>query len=423
MARRWLIVADDLTGAADCAIAFAKHGLHTAVRWGGEPADTNEIVLSYDADSRNLGPAGAGARHAAALSGLYRPELSFFKKIDSTLRGQPAAELAATLDLVRERAGRAFGILAPAFPATGRTTENGRICVQGRPLEDTETWRRDHSYPTAFLPEVLASSGIGAEVIGLDLVRSGEAGLRAALLATAANGAAVAICDATSEDDLARIAAASFGRGAAGLPPGLFWIGSAGLAHALAEASPKLPSQPPALSKRNGGVLTVVGSLAAASRAAARRLAAEPGLRHIPVEPEILLSGLHREECSRYFDAVVAGLEAGQDVLVEVRMDGEPNMELGPQIADRLGALLAPAARHMGGFAATGGETAAALLGHLGVDGLRLVDEIEPGVSLGLTLGRINVPIVTKAGAFGDEGTLARVVHRLRAIIQQGFVA
>jgi hypothetical protein len=30
---------------------------------------------------------------------------------------------------------------------------------------------------------------------------------------------------------------------------------------------------------------------------------------------------------------------------------------------------------------------------------------------------------VTKAGAFGDEGTLARVVHRLRAIIQQGFVA
>jgi uncharacterized protein YgbK (DUF1537 family) len=63
------------------------------------------------------------------------------------------------------------------------------------------------------------------------------------------------------------------------------------------------------------------------------------------------------------------------------------------------------------------------LLGHLGVDGIRLVDEIEPGVSLGLTLGRINVPIVTKAGAFGDEGTLARVVQRLRAIIQQGFVA
>ena len=31
---RWLIVADDLTGAADCAIGFARRGLAAAVGWG-----------------------------------------------------------------------------------------------------------------------------------------------------------------------------------------------------------------------------------------------------------------------------------------------------------------------------------------------------------------------------------------------------
>ena len=104
-------------------------------------------------------------------------------------------------------------------------------------------------------------------------------------------------------------------------------------------------------------------------------------------------------------------------------MGEAPDLARGPRIADALGRFLAPTAPHMGALAATGGETAAALLAHCGVHGLRLVDEIEAGVSLGVTLGAITVPIVTKAGAFGDEGTLTRVVHRLRAINKQGFIA
>ena len=52
----------------------------------------------------------------------------------------------------------------------------------------------------------------------------------------------------------------------------------------------------------------------------------------------------------------------------------------------------------MSGLAATGGETAAALLARFGVNGIRLVDEIEPGVSLGVTLGEFSLPVVTKAG-------------------------
>ncbi len=415
VARRWLILADDLTGAADCAIAFARRGRRTCVQWGEAGSGAEDDVVSHDADSRQLGPEAAASRHAALLDRLHHPGRSIFKKIDSTLRGQPAAELAATLEGLRRRHGAAFAILAPAFPATGRTTRDGRIMVEGRPLEETELWRRDRTYATGSLPAMLEGAGLPSATIALATVRAGPESLREAL-AQAARAGAVAVLDAESDDDLARIAEA-------GLAPGarasLVWVGSAGLAHALAarETAPAAPSEN--ISTGSGGTLVVVGSLAAASRAAARRLAGEAGVRHVPVAPDLLLAADETER-ARCRNAVTAGVSAGDDVLVEVAMGEAPDLALGPRLADALGAWLAPAAPHLGGLVATGGETAAALLAHFRVDGLRLIDEIEAGVSLGLTRGALRVPIVTKAGAFGTPETLVRAVHHLRAIRNQG---
>ncbi|MEO8017743.1 MAG: nucleotide-binding domain containing protein, partial [Pseudomonadota bacterium] len=93
------------------------------------------------------------------------------------------------------------------------------------------------------------------------------------------------------------------------------------------------------------------------------------------------------------------------------------------QLVSSLARILAPVARQASALVATGGETAAALLAHLGVEGLRLVDEIEPGIPLGLTLGEVSVPAVTKAGGFGNEECLKRVISRLRFIRQTGAVA
>ncbi|MET7242799.1 four-carbon acid sugar kinase family protein [Methylobacterium sp. EM32] len=417
VARSWLILADDLTGAADCAIAFARRGRSACVQWGAagsgaRESGADEDVVSHDADSRQLGPEAAAARHAALVDRLHRPGRSVFKKIDSTLRGQPAAELAATLAALRRRGG-AFGILAPAFPATGRTTVAGRIRVEGRPLEETELWRRDHTYATGALSGMLEEAGLAGATIALTTVRAGGDHLRAALVAAARAGA-VAVPDAETDDDLARIAEAGLALDA---QEKLVWIGSAGLAHALAaqEAGPSAPA--PEIAAGPGGTLVVVGSLAAASRAAARRLADET--RHVPVAPDLLL-GTDEAARARCRAAVAAGLSAGEDVLVEVAMGAAPDLALGSRLADALGAWLAPVAAHLGALVATGGETAAALLAHLGVDGLRLIDEIEPGVSLGLTRGALTVPIVTKAGAFGNEDTLLRAVHHLRAIRHQG---
>ena len=116
-------------------------------------------------------------------------------------------------------------------------------------------------------------------------------------------------------------------------------------------------------------------------------------------------------------------LEAGTDVVVDIISASDSQSAGNPHLVSALASLLVPAARDASALAATGGETAAALLMRLGVNGIRLLDEIEPGIPLGLTLGEVSVPAVTKAGGFGNEGCLRRIIERLRFIRQTGTVA
>jgi uncharacterized protein YgbK (DUF1537 family) len=419
MAGRWLILADDLTGAADCAIAFGRRGLAAAVSWGvaADERAARPPVFSYDADSRGMTGEAAGRRHARALAEHLEQDRVLFKKIDSTLRGQPAAETAATIEHLRSHGRSGFGVFAPAFPDVGRTTVEGRILVNGGPLEDTETWKRDHSYESSDLVEALASAGVAAEKVLLPVIRGDKTALIAAFEAVAAKGDTVAVCDAASDDDLARIAKASLA-----LKTTPFFIGSAGLAHALAAVAPLDPAPGPRLAPTANGTLIVVGSLAATSRAGAKKLVESGAVSYVPASPEVLLSG-DRDGRADLGREVTRRLAAGEDVLVEILMGEQVDMSVGSSLAAGLASALEGVHPAVGAFAATGGETAAALLNRFGVSGIRLADEIEPGVSLGLTVGKLCVPIATKAGAFGDEMSITRIAERLKTVRTEGSFA
>lgn len=91
-------------------------------------------------------------------------------------------------------------------------------------------------------------------------------------------------------------------------------------------------------------------------------------------------------------------------------------MKQGAGLAANLARLLASAAPRMRALIATGGETACALLGQLGVQGIRLVEEVEPGVLLGVTIGDVILPVITKAGAFGGVETFVRCHDHLHGL-------
>jgi D-threonate/D-erythronate kinase len=365
MAHGWLILADDLTGAADCAVAFGRRGHAAMVIWGeiGEASDRRLPVLAYGTASRGLAAEAAAGRHADVLERLSEPGRLLFKKIDSTLRGHPAAEVAAALAHLKSRSGPAFGVFAPAFPATGRTTVDGRVLVDGRALEQAEVWRRDHIYPNADLVDVLATAGIRSVKVRLAIVRGGD--LRAAFARLAGEGNVIAVCDAETDHDLRLIAEAS-------LPasPATFFIGSAGFAHALAGLAHALAgldagdiAEPPRMKPSASGTLIVVGSLAGASRSAARELEATGTVKHFPVAPQMLLNG-GAGRGSLAAD-VMKRLSGGGDALIEIMMDDKPDLSLGPRLAQRLADALQSVAPAIGAFAATGGETAAILLSRL----------------------------------------------------------
>jgi uncharacterized protein YgbK (DUF1537 family) len=408
---RWLILADDLAGAADCAVAFARRGLETVVSWG-TGMDEDATVLAIDVDSRALSASEAAARQVAAQTARWRSGMRLYKKIDSTLRGQPAAELAAQLAALAAGAQRPpLAVVAPAFPAAGRHTRDGRIVVDNRPLEQTALWARDHTYDSARLPDVLASAGLTAEMIALDAGRMGAGRVLARMQDAWQHGIAAVVCDSVTEADLAIIAAASLQLSE------VVWVGSAGLAAALAaQAEPKgCRGQ---VAAPGGPVLIVVGTLAEASRRQARSLADSGMVAPVTLTPSVL-AGRQEPAWRAARTALGDALATGRDVLLEI---GAETFEPGQSttLTSALAELVAEVAPTVGAFVITGGQTARTLLSRLGAYGIRLIDEIEPGVPLGVTSGRLRVPVVTKAGAFGDADTLRRCLARLTSSTNAG---
>jgi uncharacterized protein YgbK (DUF1537 family) len=101
---RVLILADDLTGAADCAAAFLGRAARVTLILDGRRSPRRGVVaIDLDTRSRTKRAACRITRRAFRSQAAKRAPI-LFKKIDSTLRGHVAAELAAArAALGRER--------------------------------------------------------------------------------------------------------------------------------------------------------------------------------------------------------------------------------------------------------------------------------------------------------------------------------
>jgi uncharacterized protein YgbK (DUF1537 family) len=408
---RILVIADDLSGAVDCGMAFATSGLKAVVLLSPR-TDRSAMaadVLAVDADSRRL-PAREAADVNAWLVRHYRAEGQLlYKKIDSTLRGNVGAEVAAIIP------GAGLAIVTPAFPDTGRVVRGGRVFVKGTPLEETEIWRRENLPGPADVVAILARAGVHAALAPLDLVRGDGGAFRRAVEALVAGGATAVVCDAETNDDLAAIARATLG-----LERKVFWVGSAGLARPLpgAAALRSGAAGREAAERVAGPMLVAVGSLAAVSREQARRLAGESAISALTIPPQALRQGPSHPEWQAVAAALDAALAEGTDVVLTMGMAASLDLAEGRRLCEALGRLVVPSAHRLGCLVATGGDTAHALLTAMGASGLRLARAIEPGVVLSTVAGGRALSVVTKAGAFGTPETL---VHCRRALHEAGF--
>ncbi|WP_296644942.1 four-carbon acid sugar kinase family protein [Roseinatronobacter sp.] len=126
------IIADDLTGALDAAVAFSRPGLRVRV---ARTLDGLRDCLRDGADVIAVNTASRDATELHALTALQEiaaimdlgtlPVL--MKKVDSRLKGHPGAEAHALAEL----SGRSRLVAAPALPRMGRIQVAGAISGTG----------------------------------------------------------------------------------------------------------------------------------------------------------------------------------------------------------------------------------------------------------------------------------------------------
>lgn len=425
--RQILIIADDLSGAADSGIACTHAGLSAAVVLGSTAPEMDVDVLSVDGDTRCMNPQSAAEEIDKLMLQFENPRQIIFKKVDSTLRGNIGAELQAML-----RAQRSFDserkhsviLLAPAFPAQGRTTLQGRQILHGKFLEGTEIWKREGREDRAHIPEILEASGLRTGCIGLDVVRSDRHHLRDALFASAAESD-VLVCDAESDDDLRTLAEAGSVLGRSTI-----WAGSAGLAYHLPKAAGITPCRADGISQEfaTGPTLFVIGSMSGVSRGQASLLTNSSDTVTITIPATALRAKNENSKWLEYELGLSRAIESERDVVLligpeekgpdretcDARQGSTTGMER-RRLSSALAEMIRPHATKFGALVATGGETAVAVLRAWGVAALRLIRELEPGVPFSVTENwRRPIAVLTKAGDFGTPQTLLHCQKFLR---------
>jgi len=393
-AARIVMIADDLSGAADCAVSCAVQGLRTMVQVSEAPSSETAQVLAIDAATRSMSADSAAAAVERIVAKYeHAPGRALFKKLDSLLRGHIGPELAA----MRRSGTPAVIVMAAALPAHGRTTIDGCQCLNGQRLANAEA------------PGLLKSAGLTSAPISLALIRGATP--VAIKMAELASQYDVLVCDAETEADLHSVAAAIAALPQAGWDGSIIWAGSSGLARHIPEAMDIAgTSEPVADPNFRGPILVLVGSRTRLAHEQVREAARSDGMTAVFLSPETLREG----RGSALANALANALDSGNDVIAAI--DSTDATAEDPGLSAALASLARPHMHKVGALVATGGETARAVLIASNMTGLRLLREVEPGVPLAVSNGVRQIPVITKSGSFGNPATLAYCIRALRAL-------
>ncbi|MEQ8587860.1 MAG: four-carbon acid sugar kinase family protein [Thalassobaculaceae bacterium] len=416
-------VADDFTGATDLANNLVRGGMRT-VQLIGVPGpetavpDVDAIVVALK--SRTNPAAEAVDMSVAALDWLKTAGCRrFLFKYCSTFDSTDAGNIGPVADALLDRLGADFTIACPAFPETGRTIFKGHLFVGDQLLSDTHM--RHHPLTPMTDSNLVAVLGRQtARKVGLIQHRDIQGGvdaIRAKVDALKAEGCGYAILDSvddvqlhTAGEALADLDLITGGSGIAiGLPEAYRRRGMLAPAPG-ADAVPAVP----------GRAAVVAGSCSAATLGQI----AEWEKQHpsFNVDPLKLADGA---------DVVAEALAFARERIADgpVLIYASAPPEVVKSIQDRLGraeagelvesamARIAKALVDEDGvrrLVVAGGETSGAVVSALGVTGLHIGAQIDPGVPGTVTLGTGEpIALALKSGNFGAPDFFEKALREM----------
>jgi uncharacterized protein YgbK (DUF1537 family) len=338
-----MVTADDSTGATEAGAACADAGMSVEVIPIGVVSTFDRCVV-IDLRSRHVAPDDARARIASVTTHAHRVH-----KIDSTLRGNWAEELAALVE-----GGRRV-VLIPSHPLAGRVCAGGVVLVNGVPVADSELGN-DPRLP-------VRSSRPSDSLPGIEL--AGPSALADWLLRSPTS---VAIADAMSLVDIDEL-----------------------VAMALDAADVVV-----------AGPASVVGAVARiCSPEGASATLPEPLL---PKPVVVVCASLHPVSRAQ----IARASDAGLDVVTSSEVRGADPQLVAVEVAERAHRLVAELQAQS--VLLVGGDTAEAFIGD---NVVRVFGSIDVGVSLGdaQIRGR-QLRVASKPGGFGTANTLVDLVMK-----------
>ena len=408
-------IADDFTGATDLCNTLVRRGMRTVQlidvpRPDTEIPDAEAVVVALK--SRTVPAAEAIEKSLAALAwlreaGARQILFKYCSTFDSTDEGNIGPVAEALMDAL----GTDFTLFCPAFPENGRTIYLGYLFVGDVLL--SESGMRDHPLTPMQDPSLVRvlqrqTRGKVGLVPQYDVAR-GVAAIRDTFASLRQAGFRHAIVDAIEDRDLEAI-----GEAAADFP---LITGGSGIALGLPENFRRQgligDGTADALPPVTGAAVVLSGSCSEATRAQVSHMRERAPLFRI--DPIAAAAG--RDIAEEALDWASPRLGDRPILISATASPEEVSAIQGALGRERAGALveqtLAAIARGLAAkgarrFVVAGGETAGAIVQALGITGLRIGRQIDPGVPWTMSLGEPALALALKSGNFGAPDFFVR---------------
>ena len=419
------IVADDITGANDIGIMYGKAFRKTNVYlYPYALTDKSAVpdVVVMDTNSRLDTEKQAYDKVFESTKLLMDLGCTqYFNKTCSVFRGNIGAEFDAMLDALNEN----FAVIVLGFPKNGRTTIHQEHFVHGIKLEESN-FKNDPVHPmrTSDLVEILqAQTKRKVNAIDVETIRSGYPKIKAEIDRNREN-CQYLILDVEDQQSLREIALA--------IKDEKVIAGASGVAEELALVKVGSGEQADKISPEklnHTGVLCAAGSLTPQTL---EQIAYMKACQFPFIEMETIK--LFHEDKKDYLEELIVQLkemiDGGKDVLLHAsnnpdvvaetkkmgKQKGYSNEEISRVVSDSIALVVSEVRKQtdVNRFMLAGGETSAAICNSLGIKGLRVHKEIEPGLPSCINLAVPHDVLVLKSGSFGGVDFFEKAVNHLK---------
>lgn len=412
---KFVIIADDLTGSLDTGVQFTKKNIPTLVitdlqfELSSIPQNIEAVVI--DTESRHIDGKEAKKLIKSIAEKFKNSSIKYFyKKIDSTFRGNVGKEIEGFM----EGLGTSVLSLVPAFPDNKRIVKDGILYVNGQKITET-VFAKDILNPITddYIPDILRKN------TNLRIIEYFKDTLEY-------SGNKVYLFDSTSKEDILQIREELFNKNLL-----TYTAGSAGFAEILAEylANKKAHFD---IEFKTEDILFVCGSVNATSLTQCK-YAQEKGFPLVTLKFSHIVSDNYdnnsdfsddkkflNEKITKNKYLLIKTSSSDKVIEDAIKYTKENNIKmetLTENISKNTGKLIKEIIieNKVQNLVVFGGDTLAGILCALECTSIIPIREISPGVVFAKTFFKWrSLNIITKAGGFGEENIIEKIINFIR---------